>query len=72
MDIDAAIKNPAGHFDSPEAVLADDRLSNAQKKSVLEQWKVDAKLLAEAAAENMSGGEPNMLSRVSAALAHLD
>lgn len=71
MDLQHAMKDPAAEFESPEAVLNDTRLDLAQKKSVLEQWQQDARLLEEAAAENMAGGESNMLHRVSEALLRL-
>ena len=71
MDIEHALKDPADAFASPEAVLEDDRLSAEQKKMILEQWLQDARQLEEAAAENMAGGEPNMLHRVSQALARI-
>lgn len=71
MNIEKALRNPAGEFDSPEAVLEEDALNAQQKRAILEQWKLDARLLEEAAAENMAGGEPNMLQRVADALAKL-
>lgn len=72
MNIEDALKDPAAFFESPEAVLDDQRLTAGQKKAVLEQWKQDAQLLEKAAAENMAGGEPNMLHRVSEALLKLE
>lgn len=71
MNLDHALKDPAGEFESPEAVLGDARLTRDQKIAVLEQWKRDAEQLAVAAAENMAGGEPNLLHRVAEALAEL-
>jgi hypothetical protein len=72
MDIQHALKDPADAFASPEAVLENDQLSAEQKKMILEQWLQDAKQLEGAAAENMAGGEPNMLHRVLEALSRLD
>lgn len=72
MNIEDALKNPAAFFDSPENVIDDQRLTVEQKKAVLERWKQDARLLETAAAENMAGGEPNLLHRVSEALLKLD
>ena len=71
MNFEHALKDPASVFDSPEAVLADESLSTENKRSILKQWQQDARLLEEAAAENMAGGEPNMLHRVSEALLRL-
>jgi hypothetical protein len=71
MNFEHALKDPASEFDSPEAVVADERLTVDQKKAILEQWKQDARQLEKAAAENMADGEPNMLHRVSEALSRL-
>ena len=71
MNLEHALKDPAAEFESPEAVLEDPRLSTEQKKTILERWQHDARLLEEAAAENMAGGEPNLLHRVSEALLRL-
>jgi hypothetical protein len=71
MDLEHALKDPAAEFESPEAVLDEQQLSNDQKRAILERWQHDAKLLEEAAAENMAGGEPNMLHRVTEALVRL-
>lgn len=71
MNIEHALTDPASQFDSPEAVLEDGRLTDKQKKAILERWKQDAVLLAEAEAENMAGGEPNLLHRVTEALSKL-
>jgi len=71
MDIQHALKNPADAFASPKALVEDDRLTTEQKKMILEQWLQDARQLERAAAENMAGGEPNLLHRVSQALAEI-
>lgn len=71
MNIKDALNDPATYFDSPEAVLDDKRLSMDQKKEILEHWQQDARLLETAAAENLAGGEPNLLHRVSKALLKL-
>lgn len=71
-DLEQALQDPAGTFGSPEALLRDHRLTIDQKRSILQQWQQDAKQLEEAAAENMAGGEPNMLHRVSEALVRLE
>ena len=62
-----ALGDPSSVFDSPLDVLIDERLSTAQKKSVLAQWELDARELAVAEEENMSGGEPSCLAKVLAA-----
>jgi hypothetical protein len=70
-EIDKAISQPWTVYNVPEDVLADDRLSEAQKRRVLEGWERDARELAVAEEENMGGGEPNMLSGVLQALGKL-
>ena len=72
MDFDRALKDPAAAFETPEAVLGDGHLTTEQKRQILERWRQDAELLEKAAAENMAGGEPNMLHRVSKAILQLD
>lgn len=72
MDLEQALQDPVGTFGSPEAVLRKHGLTTDQKRSILERWEQDARQLEEAAAENMAGGEPNMLHRVSEALLRLD
>jgi hypothetical protein len=70
-EIDKAISQPWTVYNVPEDVLADDRLTEAQKRRVLEGWERDARELAVAEDENMGGGEPNMLGRVLQALGKL-
>lgn len=52
-------------------MLKDESLGDGQKVEILRRWKTDAKLLATAESENMSGGEPNLLHEVMEALATL-
>jgi hypothetical protein len=58
-------------YQTPDDVLADTSLSDAQKRRILESWERDARELAVAEEENMGGGEPNDLDRVLQALAKL-
>lgn len=71
MNLENVLLDPSSEFDTPEAVLEDERLTDAQKKAVLKRWQQDAALLAEAETENMAGGEPNLLHRVKVALSKL-
>ena len=71
MNLENALQNPAEEFESPEEVLDEEELNADQKKAILERWQQDARLLETAAAENMAGGEPNMLHRVTKALSRL-
>jgi hypothetical protein len=68
VDFEAALLNPAGCFREPSEVVADETLSREQKLRVLRQWDQDARQLAVAEEENMTGGEENMVGRVSKAI----
>ena len=46
------------HFATPEALLAEDDLSRAQKLKLLQQWEYDLHLLQVATEENMTGDAP--------------
>lgn len=70
-ELDQALAQPWSVYDSPEDVLADTRLSDAQKRRILESWERDARELAVAEEENMGGGEPNRLDAVLQALTKL-
>lgn len=70
-ELDKAVTQPWSVYNEPEEVLADDRLSDAEKRRVLESWERDARELAVAEEENMAGGEPNRLGSVLEALATL-
>jgi len=71
MNLEHALADPSSEFESPEAVLTREDLTQEQKKAILERWRQDAELLQQAEAENMAGGEPNLLDRVQQALARL-
>ncbi|NBC22130.1 MAG: hypothetical protein GVY21_01500 [Gammaproteobacteria bacterium] len=71
MNLEHALADPSSEFESPEAVLTREDLTEEQKKAILERWRQDAELLQQAEAENMAGGEPNLLDRVQQALARL-
>lgn len=62
---------PASAYDEPTEVLADESLSNAEKRRILESWERDARALSMAEEENMAGGEPNRLGAVLEALSQL-
>jgi hypothetical protein len=64
----ASTVTPTKEFDRPADVLRAANLSDEQKVAVLKQWELDARLLQTATEEGMSGGEPNMLAEVKAAL----
>ena len=66
-----AFIEPGSTYDEPADVLADDNLSSAEKRRILENWERDARELAVAEDENMAGGEPDRLGAVLEALSQL-
>jgi hypothetical protein len=70
-ELERAVIEPSSVYATPEDVLADSRLDDADKRRVLESWERDARELAVAEEENMAGGEPNRLGAVLEALAKL-
>ena len=38
LDVDAAVLDPADHFESPMNVVRDPRLTKGEKQRVLESW----------------------------------
>lgn len=56
--------NPAAGYAAPSEVLTDERLTGAQKLTVLTEWEQDAARLEESVAEGMGGGESNKLMEV--------
>lgn len=59
--IDQALGDPASVYGVPANVLNDLRLSDAQKRTILENWALDQRRLMESEAENMTqvpGGRP--------------
>jgi hypothetical protein len=71
LDFDIAIKDPSRQFDEPLHVVDHPGLDYQQKRRILRQWELDAKLLSTAEFEGMSGGEENKLRRVKLALKRL-
>ena len=60
----AKTDKPHGHFDNPQQILADPALSKQDKLKALETLEQDARLLATATEEGMTGGEhSNLISR---------
>lgn len=69
--IDELVDHPKRHFEHPEMVLSHPDISFADKRRILESWKLDAQRLADSTDENMTGGEESDLRDVSRALVHL-
>lgn len=67
-DIEKALLNPAGVFDTPADVLKAEDLSREQKIEILRRWEYDARELQVATEENMPGANCDLLSLVLEAL----
>jgi hypothetical protein len=72
VDFDTAKCDPASVFATPEAVLQSTEFDREQKIEILRSWAYDAKEMAVADQENMSGGENDLMERILAALHQLD
>lgn len=71
FNLEKALADPASAFAEPRDVLADQDLSRDAKLQLLHQWERDARELAVAEEEGMTGGEESMLARVRQALLQL-
>lgn len=60
----ATLQQPHANFDTPTQIVSDPALSKGEKVEKLEQMEQDARQLAIASAEGMSGGEPTNLHEV--------
>jgi len=67
-----ATRDPAAVFKTPHDVVTDPKLSLRQKLDVLKRWESDARELAVAEEENMTGGEPNRLRETLLAIRELE
>ncbi len=72
MDIEKALFDPGGVFETPNDVFTESSLTREQKIKILRRWEYDARELAVAEEENMGGGPPNMLSEVLQSLHRLE
>ena len=68
FDYEQAVLNPALAFETPEAVLTQSGLSDAQKIEILRHWSFDATEIADAEGEGMQGDKPLLERRVALAL----
>lgn len=71
-EIEQALISPMSVFDRPEEVVDTPALAKVMKIEILKRWELDARALARATEENMSGGAPPDMDAVNAALARLD
>jgi hypothetical protein len=56
--------DPARFYHSPNDVVRDRRFSDPERLAILEAWERDARALAVADDEGMTGGEPSRLKTV--------
>lgn len=66
------VETPHKHFEAPLDVVQDPALSKEQKLEALDRLEQDARQLAVASSEGMSGGESTKLQEVLAAKGALD
>ena len=71
MNMEKLLQNPADSFAQPKDVCTDSSLSLADKIKILRRWEYDARELQVADEENMSGGPPDQLGDILAALSSL-
>jgi hypothetical protein len=71
FDVDAAVIDAAEWFAAPTDLLNDLRLTQDEKRRILESWALDAQLLSQAEAENMRGTDRPRLREVKLALLEL-
>jgi hypothetical protein len=64
IDIEAALVNPSAFFAQPKDIARHPDLPHEIKVELLQQWERDARSLAVAEEEGMTGGEESMLGRV--------
>jgi hypothetical protein len=64
IDIAAALRDPRRYFTEPQEVLDRPGLDCETRLRLLEEWERDARSLAVAEEEGLSGGEPSMLGRI--------
>ena len=72
MNIEKALLDPASSFSTPADVCKELTLTQEQKIQILRRWEYDARELEVAEEENMSGGGPDVLDEVLAALHQLN
>ncbi len=71
LRLDITLKDPSRQFDQPDHVVDHPGLTDEEKRKILKQWEIDAKIMSTAESEGMSGGEESKLRRVKAAIKRL-
>ena len=64
IENESTAPKPPAHFDEPRHVATNDSLSKDQKAEALDTLEQDARQMAEASSEGMTGGERNKLHDV--------
>ncbi len=64
ITLQATLDEPHVNFETPAQIVADPDLSSREKVELLEELEQDARQLATASAEGMTGGEPTNLHEV--------
>jgi hypothetical protein len=72
IDIEKALLNPAGVFETPEEVLEANDIPREEKIKILRNWEYDIRELQVAEEENMLGPQAHELDRIRNALRKLD
>jgi len=68
MNYEKALLDPVSTYANPADVCKEQTLTREQKIQILRRWEYDARELQVAEEENMSGGGPDILDEVLAAL----
>jgi len=68
VDLEAALRDPASAFATPEDVAAHAGLTREQKIEILRLWEYDAAEAEVATEEGMPGGNGDLLQRILLAL----
>jgi hypothetical protein len=64
--------NPSRYYRAPSDVVRDRRFNDEERLKILEAWERDARALAVADEESMTGGEPSRLHQVAQARLELE
>jgi len=72
LDLATILRDPGRHFAEPQDIVDASDLDRAAKLKLLEEWERDARGLAVADDEGLSGGEAPMLARIRNARRALD
>jgi len=64
LDLETAQRDPSRHFAQPQDIVDAAGLDLATKLKLLAEWERDARSLAVAEDEGLSGGEAPMLARI--------